>query len=111
MYAYVVLALSYLMFAFWTDLPGLYISCIVYGFSISSIPVILAAAAGDAVGPKLAPAGLGCITLFFGIGQAFGPAVAGYIKDVTGSFTGAFILSSAVSLAGALASLFLKKRA
>ncbi|HNS78245.1 MAG TPA: MFS transporter [Syntrophorhabdus sp.] len=111
MYAYVVLALSYLMFAFWTDLPGLYISCIIYGFSISSIPVILAAAAGDAVGPKLAPAGLGCITLFFGIGQAFGPAVAGYIKDVTGSFTGAFILSSAVSLAGALASLFLKKRA
>ena len=45
-------------------------------------------AAGDAVGAKLAPAGLGCITLIFGIGQAIGPAVAGYIKDSTGSFTG-----------------------
>ncbi|MBP1747280.1 MAG: sugar phosphate permease [Deltaproteobacteria bacterium] len=111
MYAYIVLALSYLIFAFWNDLPGLYISCIIYGFSISSIPVILAAAAGDAVGTKLAPAGLGCITLFFGIGQAFGPAVAGYIKDTTGSFTGAFVLSTGVSLAGALGSLFLRKKA
>lgn len=111
MYAYIVLALSYLIFAFWNDLPGLYVSCIVYGFTISSIPVILAAAAGDAVGPRLAPAGLGCITLFFGIGQAFGPAVAGYIRDVTGSFTGAFVLSAFVSLAGAMGSLFLRKKA
>jgi len=110
MYAYIVLALSYLIFAYWTDLPGLYISCIIYGFTISSIPVILAAAAGDAVGPRLAPAGLGCITLFFGIGQAFGPAVAGYIKDVTGSFTGAFVLSTVVSFTGALGSLFLKRK-
>jgi MFS family permease len=111
MYAYIILALSYLIFAFWSDLPGLYISCIIYGFTISSIPVILAAAAGDAVGAILAPAGLGCITLLFGIGQALGPAVAGYIKDVTGSFTGAFVLSTVVSLAGAMGSLFLRKKA
>jgi len=111
MYAYVALALSYLIFAFWTDLPMLYISCVVYGFSISSIPVILAAAVGDAVGARLAPAGLGCITLFFGIGQAFGPAVAGCIKDITGSFTGAFVLSTVVSFAGAMGSLFLRKKA
>ncbi|MBN2032688.1 MAG: MFS transporter [Deltaproteobacteria bacterium] len=110
MYAYIVLALSYLIFAFWTDLPGLYVSCIIYGFSISSIPVILAAAAGDAVGPRLAPAGLGCITLFFGVGQALGPAVAGYIKDVTGSFTGAFVLSTVVSFIGALGSILLRKK-
>jgi sugar phosphate permease len=110
MYAYSILALSYLIFAFWNDLPGLYISCIIYGFTISSIPVILAAAAGDAVGAKLAPAGLGCITLIFGIGQAIGPAVAGYIKDSTGSFTGAFALSAVVSLAGAIGSLFLRKK-
>ena len=111
MYAYISLALSYLIFALWTDLPGLYFSSILYGFCISSIPVILAAAAGDAVGAKLAPAGLGCITLFFGIGQAFGPAVAGYIRDLTGSFTGAFILSTAISFTGAIGSLFLRKKA
>jgi sugar phosphate permease len=110
MYAYIVLALSYCIFAFWNDQTGLYISCIIYGFTISSIPVILAAAAGDSVGAKLAPAGLGCITLIFGVGQAIGPAVAGYIKDSTGSFTGAFALSAVVSLAGAIGSLFLKKK-
>jgi sugar phosphate permease len=110
MYAYIVLALSYCIFAFWNDQTGLYVSCIIYGFTISSIPVILAAAAGDSVGAKLAPAGLGCITLIFGVGQAIGPAVAGYIKDSTGSFTGAFALSAVVSLAGAIGSLFLKKK-
>jgi sugar phosphate permease len=110
MYAYIVLALSYCIFAFWNDQTGLYVSCIIYGFTISSIPVILAAAAGDSVGAKLAPAGLGCITLIFGIGQAIGPAVAGYIKDSTGSFTGAFALSAVVSLAGAIGSLFLRKK-
>jgi sugar phosphate permease len=111
MYAYIVLALSYLIFAFWNEQSGLYVSSILYGFTVSSIPVILAAAAGDAVGAKLAPAGLGCITLIFGVGQAFGPAVAGYVKDVTGSFTSAFALSAVVSLAGAIGSLFLRKKA
>ena len=42
----------------------------------------MAAAAGDYVGPKLAPAGLGFVTLFFGIGQALGPAPGGYLADV-----------------------------
>ena len=111
MYAYIVLALSYFIFAFWNDQSGLYVSSILYGITISSIPVILAAAAGDAVGARLAPAGLGCITLIFGIGQALGPAVAGYIKDMTGSFTGAFVLSAVVSLAGAMGSLFLRRKA
>jgi hypothetical protein len=37
---------------------SLYISCIIYGFTISSIPVILAAAAGDAVGQNLPLQGL-----------------------------------------------------
>ena len=35
------------------------------------------------MGPRLAPAGLGFITLFFGIGQAIGPALGGYLRDVT----------------------------
>jgi MFS family permease len=70
----------------------------------------MAAAAGDAVGGRLAPAGLGFITLFFGIGQALGPVVGGYIKDATGTFTYAFLLSTVVSLAGGAGSLVLKKR-
>ena len=58
------------------------ISAILFGLSAWSIPAIMAAACGDALGPRLAPAALGFITLFFGIGQALGPAVAGAIAGV-----------------------------
>lgn len=37
------------------------------------------AMAGDYVGPHLAPAGFGFITLFFGIGHALGPGLGGYL--------------------------------
>jgi MFS family permease len=109
MIAYFTLALSYLVLAFWKDYTGFYLSAAVFGIAAFSIPVIMAAAAGDAVGGRLAPAGLGFITLFFGIGQALGPVVGGYIKDSTGTFTYAFLLSMVVSLAGGAGSLVLKK--
>jgi len=111
MIAYLTLALSYIIFAFWKDTAGFYLSAVVFGIAAFSIPTIMAAASGDAVGGRLAPAGLGFITLFFGIGQALGPAIGGYIKDATGTFTNAFILSAIVSFAGALGSLILKKKA
>jgi sugar phosphate permease len=109
--AYLSLALAYIILAYWKDYTGFYASAVVFGIAAFSIPTIMAAASGDAVGGRLAPAGLGFITLFFGIGQALGPAIGGYIKDSTGTFTNAFILSAIVSFAGALGSLILRKKA
>jgi sugar phosphate permease len=110
MLAYITLALSYVIFAFWKDTTGFYLSSIIFGITAWSIPTIMAAASGDAVGGRLAPAGLGFITLFFGIGQALGPVLGGYIKDATGTFANAFMLSTAISIVGAVGSLILKKR-
>jgi len=110
MMAYLTLALSYFIFALWKDPAGFYLSAVVFGIAAFSVPTIMAAASGDAVGGSLAPAGLGFITLFFGIGQALGPVIGGWIKDTTGTFTYAFILSAAVSLAGAAGSLALKAK-
>ncbi|MGC8660705.1 MAG: MFS transporter, partial [Desulfomonilaceae bacterium] len=101
-FAYVVLALSYAVFALVQMKIGFYLSAIVFGLTAWSIPTIMAAAAGDYVGPELAPAGLGFITLFFGIGQALGPWFGGYFADVTRSFTGPFLLASFISLVGAI---------
>ncbi len=103
--AYLALGLSYLIFALVQGRLGYYSSAITFGLSAWSIPVIIAAAAGDAVGPRLAPAGLGFITLFFGLGQALGPWVAGYLKDVSGTFTWPFLLACGVSLLGTILSL------
>jgi sugar phosphate permease len=110
MLAYLTLAAAYLLAALWHTMPGLYFSAVLFGLAMSSLPVIMAAAVGDAVGGRLAPAGLGFITVFFGVGQALGPACAGWIKDTTGSFTNAFVLSAIVSVIGALGSLMMRKR-
>ena len=109
--AYLTLALSYLIFALFHTLPAFYVSIFLFGLSAWSIPTIMAAAAGDYVGPRLAPAGLGFITLFFGIGQALGPYVAGYLRDLTETFVFSFILATSVSLVGMVGSLLLKKPA
>ncbi|MFP3879467.1 MAG: MFS transporter, partial [Dehalococcoidia bacterium] len=103
--AYLTLGLSYLIFALFHTLPAFYVSVFLFGLSAWSIPTIMAATAGDYVGPRLAPAGLGFITLFFGIGQALGPAVGGYLADVTGSFVSSFIVATAVSGVGMVGSL------
>lgn len=107
--AYVTLAAAYTIFALVKTPFGFYLSAVVFGLTAWSIPTIMAAAAGDYVGSRLAPAGIGFITLFFGIGQALGPAVGGYLADLTRSFLASFLLAGGVSLAGAAFSLYLKK--
>ncbi|MEN6616210.1 MAG: MFS transporter [Syntrophorhabdus sp.] len=108
--AYLTLTTAYAILVFSRSTTGFYISASLFGITAFAVPVIMAAAAGDAVGGRLAPAALGFITLFFGIGQAFGPFIGGYIKDLTGSFTNAFLLSAIVSLVGTFGSLVLRKR-
>jgi MFS family permease len=88
---------------------GFYLSAVMFGLTAWSIPTIMAATAGDFVGPRLAPAGLGFITLFFGIGQALGPALGGYLADISQSFTIPFLVAGGISLLGMISSLYLKK--
>ena len=107
--AYLALALSYVTFAFFDSMFAFYVSLIIFGLSAWSIPTIMAAAAGDYVGPRLAPAGVGFVTLFFGMGQALGPWLGGHIADITGTFVYSFMLATTVSLLGMLCSLLLRK--
>jgi len=107
--AYLTLAAAYTIFALVRTPFGFYLSSVIFGLTAWSIPTIMAAAAGDYVGPKLAPAGLGFITLFLGIGLVLGPTVGGYLADATRSFLVPFLLASGVSLAGTVSSLYLRK--
>ncbi|RJR30308.1 MAG: MFS transporter [Desulfobacteraceae bacterium] len=106
---YLVLAMAYILYAVVRMRSGFYLSAIMFGLTMSSLPTIMAAAAGDFVGARMAPAVLGFITLFFGIGQALGPTIGGYLADLTGSFTVPFLLAGGLSLGGMVTSLFLKK--
>ena len=105
---YFFLAASYLVMALLKSSVGFYCSAVLFGLCAWSIPTIMAATAGDLVGPQMAPAGLGFVTLFFAAGQALGPWVGGYLADLTRSFTVPFLLAAGVSLVGALLALGLK---
>jgi MFS family permease len=107
--AYFALATAYIFFAILKIPLGIYGSVVIFGLSAWSIPTIMAAAAGDIVGPTLAPAGLGFITLFFGIGQALGPAFGGYLADAMHSFRVPFLMASGISMLGAFFSFYLKR--
>jgi sugar phosphate permease len=107
--AYVTLAISYGIFALFRSPGAFYVSAVFFGLTAWAIPTIMAAAAGDYVGPRLAPAGLGFITVFFGVGQAIGPYVGGLFADMTGSFTLSFIIASGVSITGVVGSLTLRR--
>jgi hypothetical protein len=48
------------------------------------------------------------VTLFFGVGQAIAPGVAGYTADLTGSFDLVFILAAIVAGLGSVGSLTLR---
>ncbi len=107
--AYLVLGLSYITYALLKFEVGFYISATLFGLTAWSIPTIMAATAGDLVGPRLAPAALGFVTLFFGIGQSIGPALGGWVADISHSFTLPFLFAGTISLAGTVFSLYLKK--
>jgi len=108
--AYLTLACSYIIFALFDSLGAFYLSAALFGLSAWSIPTIMAAAAGDYVGPDLAPAGVGFVSLFFGIGQAAGPVLGGFLRDATGTFTLSFTVAAIISLGGLVGALLLMKK-
>jgi len=99
---------SFALFALVPTPAGFTSSAILFGISAWSIPAIMAAACGDILGPRLAPAALGFLTLFLGVGQVLGPAVAGAMADGAGSFAPAFLLAAGVAFLGALGAVTLR---
>jgi sugar phosphate permease len=102
-------AASYLIFGLWKSGEGILVSSILFALTAWSIPAIMAATTGDILGPRLAPATLGFITFFFGIGQMMGPFAGGRIAQSLGSFGPVFIIAGCAALGGAIASLAIRK--
>jgi sugar phosphate permease len=105
---YFLQGLCFIIFGLWKATPGYYLSVLLFALTAWSIPAIMAATCGDYLGPRLAPAALGFVTVFFGTGQAIGPTLAGYIGDVTGSYTWAFVIAGLAAFVGAGGALSLR---
>jgi predicted MFS family arabinose efflux permease len=99
---------SFLAFGAWRAPAGWWLSAVLFALTAWSVPAVMAAAAGDVMGARLAPAALGMLTAFFGIGQAAGPFAAARVAQSTGSYGGAFLLAAGAALAGALLSMTLR---
>ena len=98
---YTIQAISFGLFALWSQPAGFLISTILFGLTAWRYSGDHGwQTCGDVLGAKMAPAALGFITLFFGIGQALGPSVAGALADATGSFNPAFLLAAGIAFNG-----------
>lgn len=75
----------------------LYFSIFAFGLSLWGIPSVMAATVGDLVGPARASSAFGFVTIFFGIGQVAGPALAGFLAEFTGLFDAAFLICAALT--------------
>jgi MFS family permease len=98
---------AYLLVALPLPEPFLYVSILLFGLALWSIPSIMAAAVGDYLGPEHAASAFGTITVAFAIGQIIGPALAGRMADTWGSFSGSFAMASAIAALAVVGAAFL----
>lgn len=88
----------------------LWVSIGLFGLVAWSIPSIMAAAVADMVGPQRAGQAFGLVTFIFGIGQIFGPSLAGLLAERSGSFSGSFLLAGGLAALAIVLTAFLKRR-
>jgi MFS family permease len=108
MLVYTLFTISYVLVAANLPNPFLYASISIFGLAVWSIPTIMSAAVGDYTGPVRAVKAFGFITLFFGVGQITGPAVAGFTADITGTFSTAFWLCAVLTMSAVVLTYFLQ---
>ena len=104
-----VQALAFLGFWCSSGVSLLYPSALLFGFAYGGSSVLLPAIIGDFFGPLSVGAILGFVWAIAASAAAFGPVIAGYLFDATGSYGGAFALSAALNLAAACLVLLLEK--
>ncbi|OQX18184.1 MAG: MFS transporter [Desulfobulbaceae bacterium A2] len=106
---FAIQSLAYLLAALPLPLSLLWGSIVCYGLVVWSIPSIMAALSADYAGAQRAGHVFGFITFIFAWGQISGPALAGWMAERLGSFSGSFFLASTLAVAGALLALRLPR--
>mgnify|MGYP000176878995 CR=1 FL=1 len=97
---FMAIAIFWLIFA--DDLWMFLVYAVVWGFSMGSIDPPLMSLVPDIFGTYRLGAVFGAMDAAFGVGAAVGPAIAGFIFDVSGEYTAAFLLGAALMAATVL---------
>ena len=91
-------ALALLSLARASDLYTFYIIVAIYGLAYGGITPIMPTLAGSLFGTRSIGSIFGAINAAYTVGAAIGPLLAGYIFDITGSYSIAFV-STAIAMA------------
>lgn len=82
----------------------------IYGFSNGGIWPIYAACTSEYFPKALSGSVLGFWTVFYGIGATMGPAVAGYMADLSKTFFWSFVLAALLAAGSVILLLLVQKR-
>jgi MFS family permease len=91
------------------DLWLFYLFAVLYGLGHGGMAPAMAALVGEIFGVGRIGTMLGLLEVSFGVGAAIGPAVGGYVFDVTGSYLIAFSLGGLVMLLVILLTVFIRR--
>jgi len=92
-----------------SDLHVFYIIAVVYGFAYAGTSPIIPTMAASLFGTRSVGSIFGTLNLAYTTGAAIGPLLAGYIFDVTGSYSAAFLSAAAAMAISFLLCLLLKR--
>jgi MFS family permease len=87
-------AAAFLAFTAARDLPALYATAFLFGYSYGAITTLLPAIVGDFFGHAHAGTLVGFLFMLAGSISAWGPLAAGAVYDATGTYHRAFVLSA-----------------
>jgi predicted MFS family arabinose efflux permease len=85
--------------------PWVAIAAACFGVFASGMPAVVAAYVADHLEAVAVAGVLGVVTIAFGVSQAIGPLLGGWLADATGAFTLTFLLSASAHTVGAIAAL------
>jgi MFS family permease len=100
-----------LLWLMWANgLWMLYTFAVVYGFLWGGSGAVVTALIGDVFGTRSLGAIMGMMSAGWALGAAIGPAVGGYIFDVSGSYFAAFATGAVAILISALTVALIRRR-
>jgi MFS family permease len=94
-------AVAFAAFTAARELPALYATAFVFGYSYGTISTLFSAIVGDFFGHAQAGSLVGFLFMLAGSMGAWGPVAAGAVYDATGTYRSAFVVAAAFNLVAA----------
>lgn len=89
--------------------PTVSIATFLFGVAMAGSVVSIAAYLGDHVRPQEFSAAFGAVTAAFGVAQAIGPRLGGWMRDRNGNFTAVFVVAALAWIIGAALAMGLRR--